>query len=91
MQEMVEKLKSLKNATQSQYNEVIQKYSKDQVLKDLKKAGISHNELSDEEFNELLNEQVVRSKSFSKGTMVATGAFLFLELLGWYVKNTSTR
>ena len=82
MQEMVNKLKSLKNATQSQYDEVIQKYSHEQVLEDLKKAGISKDELSDEEFQELLDEQVVKSKSFSKGAMIATGAFLFLELLG---------
>lgn len=79
---MVNKLKSLKNATQSQYDEVIQKYSHEQVLEDLKKAGISKDELSDEEFQELLDEQVVKSKSFSKGAMIATGAFLFLELLG---------
>lgn len=82
MQEMVEKLKSLKNASKSQYNEVIQKYSHDQVLKDLKKAGISKDELSDKEFQELLDEQVVKSKSFSKGAMMAGGLFLFLELLG---------
>jgi len=82
MHEMVNKLKSLKNATQSQYDEVIQKYSHEQVLEDLKKAGISKDELSDKEFQELLDEQVVRSKSFSKGAMIATGAFLFLELLG---------
>jgi len=82
MQEMVDKLKSLKNATQSQYNSVIDKYSKEQVIEDLKKAGISKSELSDEEFKELLDEQVVKSKSFSKGAMVATGALLFLEFLG---------
>lgn len=82
MQEMVEKLKSVKNATQSQYDEIINKYSKDQVLKDLEKAGISKSELSEEEFNELLGEQVVKSKSFSKGAMVAGGLFLFLEFLG---------
>jgi len=82
MQEMVEKLKSMKNATQSQYNDVIQKYSHTQVLEDLKKAGISKSELSDEEFQELLDEQVLKSQSFSKGALIATGAFLFLELLG---------
>ena len=82
MQEMVEKLKSLKNATQSQYDSVIDKYSKEQVIEDLKKAGISKDELSDEEFQELLNEQTVKSKSFGKGALVATGALLFLEFLG---------
>ena len=82
MQEMVEKLKSLKNATQSQYDGIIDKYSKEQVIKDLEKAGISKDELNDEEFQELLNEQIVKSKSFSKGALVAGGLFLFLEFLG---------
>jgi len=82
MQEMVEKLKSLKNATQSQYDEIIQKYSYDQVISDLKKAGISKDELSEAEFEELLNEQIIKSKSFSKGAMAAAGALIFLELLG---------
>ncbi len=82
MNDMVNKLKSLKNATQSQYNEVIKKYSYEEVLKELKKAGISKDELSEEEFQELLDDQIKQSKQFSKGAMVATGAFLFLELLG---------
>lgn len=82
MQEMVEKLKSLKNASKEQYNEIIQRYSYDQVIEDLKKAGISKDELSDEEFQELLDDQISKSESFSKGALMATGAFLFLELLG---------
>jgi phosphopantothenate synthetase len=82
MNKMVEQLKSIKNATQSQYNEVIQKYSKDQVISDLEKAGIKREELTDKEFDDLLGEQVMKAKSFSKGAMMAAGAFFLLELLG---------
>ena len=82
MKDLVKQLKSLANATQSQYDETIIKYSKKQVLKELKDAGISKDEISDEEFDELLQEQIKQSRSFSKGAMVATGAFVFLELLG---------
>ena len=82
MKDLVEQLKSLTNATQTQYDEVIANYSKKQVLKELKDAGISRDEISDEEFDELLEEQIKQSKSFSKGALVATGAFALLELLG---------
>ena len=82
MKDLIKQLKSLTNATQSQYDETIIKYSKKQVLKELKDAGISKDEISNEEFDELLQEQIKQSRSFSKGAMVATGAFVFLELLG---------
>jgi len=82
MNELITKLKSIKNATQSQYDEVINKYSQAEVLKELTKAGISKEDISQKEFNELLAEKIKESKAFSKGAMVAGGAFLFLELLG---------
>jgi tRNA A37 N6-isopentenylltransferase MiaA len=82
MNELITKLKSIKNATQSQYDEVINKYSQAEVLKELTEAGISKEDISQEEFDELLEEKIKESKAFSKGAMVAGGAFLFLELLG---------
>ena len=82
MDNLVSKLKSLKNATQSQYDDVIVKYSNDEILKELKQAGISKDDLTDDEFKELLDAKIKESKAFSKGALVATGAFLFLELLG---------
>jgi len=82
MNELITKLKSIKNATQSQYDEVINKYSQAEVLNELTEAGISKEDISQEEFDELLEEKIKESKAFSKGAMVAGGAFLFLELLG---------
>ncbi len=82
MQELVNKLKNLTNATQTQYNETIVNYAKKEVLKELKEAGVSKDDLSDEEYNDLLEDKIKESKAFSKGAMVAGGALLFLEFLG---------
>ena len=82
MNNLIIKLRNIKNATQSQYDEVINKYSQTEVLKEIKEAGISKDDISVEEFNELLEEKIKESKAFSKGAMAAGGAFLFLEFLG---------
>lgn len=82
MDNLVQKLKSLTNATQRQYDDVITNYSNDEILKELKEAGISKDDLSQEEFDELLENKIKQSKSFSKGAMAAGGVFLFLEFLG---------
>ena len=82
MQDLIDKLKGMKNATQEQYDIVILKYSQSEVIKELKNAGISKDEINQEEFNELVQEKIKQAKSFSSGVLVATGAFLFLEFLG---------
>jgi tripartite-type tricarboxylate transporter receptor subunit TctC len=82
MNDLITKLKTMKNATQEQYLEVIKNYSHKEVLKELQEAGISEDDLSSEEFDELLEDKIKQSTSFSKGALVATGAFMFLELLG---------
>lgn len=82
MNELVEKLKGMKNATTSQYNEMIEKYAHKEVMKNLKEAGIDREDLSDEEFEALLNEEKKRSNSYAKGALTASGVLLFLELLG---------
>jgi len=82
MNDIINRLKSLKDTTQSQYDEAITRYSYEEVIKELKKAGVSKEDLSEEEFNELLSAKIKESKAFSKGAMAAAGAFMFLELLG---------
>ena len=82
MNKLVSQLKQMKNATQTQYKEAIDKYAYSEVIKDLKEAGIDKDDLLDDEFDELLNEKVKQSQTFAKGAMTATGALLFLELLG---------
>ena len=82
MDKLVDQLKSMKNATQAQYKEAIDKYAYSEVIKDLKEAGIDKDELLDDEFDELLKEKVKQSQTFAKGAMTASGVLLFLELLG---------
>jgi len=82
MENLVKKLNSLKNVTQSQYDETIKKYAKAEVLKELSEAGVSIDEISTQEFQELLEDKIKASKAFAKGAMVAGGALLVLDLLG---------
>ncbi len=82
MNKLVSQLKQMKNATQTQYKEAIDKYAYSEVIKDLKEASIDKDDLLDDEFDELLKEKVKQSQTFAKGAMTATGALLFLELLG---------
>ena len=82
MKKLVSQLKQMKNATQAQYKEAIDKYAYNEVIKDLKEAGIEKDEMLDEDFDELLKEKVKQSQSFAKGAMTASGVLLFLELLG---------
>ena len=82
MDNLINKLKSVKNGTKEQYKEIIEKYAYNDVLKDLKEAGLSKDDISQSEFDELLKDKITQATSFSKGVMVAGGAILFLELLG---------
>ena len=82
MENLVKKLNSLKNATQSQYDETIKKYAETEVIKELKDAGVSIDDISTQEFQELLEDKIRVSKAFAKGAMVAGGVLLFLDLLG---------
>ena len=72
MQELIEKLKGIKNATEAQYD----------AIKNLKEAGLEKDDLTSEEFDALLSEQKKRANSFAKGALGASGIFLFLEFLG---------
>ena len=82
MSDLIQELKSMKNATKEQVDSAINDYSYKQVLKDLKEAGIDVKDLSDEEFKQLLAEEVEKSKRFSKGALAGAGLIMILELLG---------
>ena len=82
MDKLVRKLKSIKNITQEQYKDTIEKYAYDEVLNELSELGIEKDDISQDEFNKLLQEQIKKSKRFADGALIATGALLFLELLG---------
>lgn len=82
MNDLIEKLKTMKNATQEQYQDVIEKYAYNEVIKELKEAGLSKDDIPQSEFDDLLKDKITQATSFSKGAMLAGGAILFLELLG---------
>lgn len=82
MDNLVEKLKSLKNASGRECREAIEKHSYNQVIKELKEAGLSKEDIPQEEFDQLLQGKIKENTSFAKGAMVAGGAILFLQLLG---------
>jgi hypothetical protein len=82
MQELIEKLKGMKNATEAQYDAMIESHAHKEVIKNLKEAGLEKDDLSAKEFDALLSEQKKRANSFAKGALGASGIFLFLELLG---------
>lgn len=82
MQETVQKLKNLKNATQYEVTKVIHEQAYKSILKELKEDGININDLSDEEFTRLLKEEIKRVETFSKGALVGGGAILLLGLIG---------
>lgn len=82
MQELIEKLKSAKDATEAQYDAMIEKYAHNEVLKNLKEAGLSKDDFTQEEFDTMLNEEQKRTNAYAKGAMSASGVLLFLEFLG---------
>ncbi len=82
MQEVIGRLKNLKNATNTQVDKIINDHSYDTVLKELKDDGISVSDLSDDEFKQILAEEVKKTKTFAKGALAGATGLLFLELLG---------
>jgi len=82
MQQTIDRLKNLKDITQEEVSKVMKEQAYKSVLKELKEDEISVEDLSEREFNQLLNEEIKKQKTFSKGVLVGGSALLFLELLG---------
>jgi len=82
MNELIEKLKGMGDQSQEKIEETINSYSYNQVMKDLEDAGIEPSELSDEELNDLVVEEVNKNKSMAKGVLAGAGTIMFLEFLG---------
>jgi len=82
MQDLINRLKNLKSASSTQVDKIINDHSYDTVLKELKDDGISINDLSDDEFKQILAEEVKKTKTFAKGALTGGAGLLVLELLG---------
>ena len=79
---MFEKIKSYKDEALPEIDKAIREQAYKNVLNDLKDADIDPEEMSDDEFNQLMAEEIKSIESMGKGAMVGSGVFAFLELLG---------
>jgi hypothetical protein len=82
MSGLIEKIKSIKNATKDDVDKVIYDYSSKRVLKDLKELDIDPEELEEEELQQLIAEEANKNRTFSKGALAGVGSLLLLDLLG---------
>ena len=82
MSEFIEKLKSMKNSSQSEVERYIHDYSLKQVKQDLDEAGVDWQELDETELNELIADEMAKNKSFAKGALSGAGALFFLSFIG---------
>jgi len=82
LKETYNQLKDVKNSTQAQIDKTIRDNSYKSVVNELKNDGIALSDLTTEEFEQLLAEEIQKQKSFSKGAAVGAGALFLLGLLG---------
>ncbi|CCK76671.1 hypothetical protein OLEAN_C24950 [Oleispira antarctica RB-8] len=79
----LEKLKNLKGKSKAQFDQFILENAKKSVLKELQDNDVSPDDITPEEMDELLAEEIKTQREFAKG--LATGSIGFavlLELLG---------
>lgn len=78
---MFNKLKEYKESAFKDIDETITKQAYNNVIKDLKAADIDPEELSDEEFKQLMAEEIKEIKTLGKGTIAGAGAFVLFDFL----------
>jgi hypothetical protein len=79
----LENLKNLKGKSKAQFDQFILENAKKSVLKELQDNEVSAEDITPEEMDELLAEEIRTQREFAKG--LATGSIGFavlLELLG---------
>ncbi len=83
MSTFLENLKNVKGKSKAQFDQFIFENSKKSVLKELQDNEIAPEDITPEEMDELLAEEIKTQREFAKG--LATGSIGFamlLELLG---------
>lgn len=82
MNKMINETKSLfTDGTEAVKRELYQ-YSVEQVKKQLAEGGLSVDDFSEEEFQQMVAEAYRKNESFGKGIAIGAGALMFLNLLG---------
>jgi hypothetical protein len=83
MTAFLDNLKNVKNKSKAQFDQLIHENAQRTVLKELKANEIAPEDITPEEMDELLAEEIKTQREFAKG--LATGSIGFavlLELLG---------
>jgi hypothetical protein len=73
---------NVKNDASDKVDALIKQNAYNTVVSDLKTDGIDINDLSDDEFEVLLVEEMEKQKNLSKGAAVGASALFLLSLLG---------
>jgi len=83
MSGLKEKLVGFKGKSKEQFNQFILENSTKSVLKELSNNGIDPAEVSQDEMDEMIAEEVKTQREFAKGLATgAAGITILLELLG---------
>lgn len=82
MSELIDKLKTMKNATRQEVEKYLLDYSTKKVKGELEEAGVDWREVDEADFNDLVEDELAKNKTFAKGVFGGAGMILLLNLLG---------
>lgn len=82
MSELINKLKTMKNASHQEVEGFLRDYSTSQVKKELAEAGVDWREVEEADLNELVADELAKNKSFAKGALGGAGVLFLLNFLG---------
>ncbi|MBE0508196.1 MAG: hypothetical protein IBX50_16015 [Marinospirillum sp.] len=80
--ELVSRLKMMKNASQQEIEGFLQEYSTKKVKEELAEAGVDWRELDEADLNELVADELAKNKTFAKGVLGGAGLIMLLNFLG---------
>ena len=80
--ELVSRLKMMKNASQQEIEGYLVDYSTKKVKEELAEAGVDWREVDEADLNELVADELAKNKSFAKGVLGGAGVILFMNFLG---------
>lgn len=80
--ELVSRLKMMKNASQQEIEGYLVDYSTKKVKEELAEAGVDWREVDEADLKELVADELAKNKSFAKGVLGGAGVILFMNFLG---------
>lgn len=82
MSELINKLKTMKNASQQEIEGFLQEYSTKKVKEELAEAGVDWREVDEADLKELVADEMAKNKTFAKGALGGAGLIMLLNFLG---------